>query len=264
MAGFTDLLGSLLQNGMAGQASERIGSVLRSGGGGSSLNDIIGGLGKMIGGADAGASASSGGGPMGGVLGNVLGNLAGNKAALGGLGALAGALLGGGGGATRGAVGGGALAMLASLAMSALKNAGETSAQTPTALVGAETPQQQAALEADATILIKAMINAAKADGKIDDQEIEKIVGKLSEDGLHEEGKQFFMAESAKPMDTPALVAAAQGRPELAAQIYAASLLAITVDTPEETAYLRDLADRLGLSPQVTGHIEQTLGVQGM
>ena len=173
------------------------------------------------------------------------------------MGALAGAIMGGGKNATRGAIGGGALTMLASLAISALKNAGQTPSQMPNALLG-ETPQQQAAVEADSIIIIKAMINAAKADGEIDPQEIEKITGKLSADGL--QAKQFFLAETGKPMDTQALIAAAQGRPELAAQIYAASLLAIDVDTPQETAYLRDLATRLGLSPQVTGHIEQCLG----
>ena len=254
MAGLAGLLGTLLQSGIANQAQDRLGNVFGSAGNGSSLNDIIGGISQMMGGADA-----KPGGSVAGGLGDVLSGIAGNKAVLGGLGALAGAIMGGGGNAARGAVGGGALAMLASLAVSALKNAGQT-AQMPSALL-AETPQQQAALEADATIIIKAMINAAKADGVIDQQEIEKIIGKLSADGLQEEEKQFFLAEAGKPMNTQALITAAQGRPELGAQIYAASLLAIDVDTPEEIAYLRDLASGLGLSPQVIGHIEKSLGI---
>jgi len=40
--------------------------------------------------------------------------------------------------------------------------------------------------------------------------------------------------------------------------------LAIVVDTPQETDYMRSLAAGLGLSPQVTQHIEQSLGVQGV
>ena len=60
----------------------------------------------------------------------MIGSLGNNKAALGGLAALAGALLGGGKSSARGAVGGGGLAMLASLAMAALKNNGQASAQT--------------------------------------------------------------------------------------------------------------------------------------
>ena len=263
MAGLTDLLGSLLQSGMASQAPARMGNVFRTGGGGA-LNDIIGGLGQMMGGAGQAGSGDAMGAPtggLGGALGGLLGGIAGNRAALGSLGALAGAVMGGGGRAARGAIGGGALAMLASLAISALQNAGQAPARTPSALVNEPAPHQQAEMEADTMIIVKAMINAAKADGNIDQQEIEKIVGKLSEDGLQEEDKQFFLAEAAKPLDAQALIAAAQGRPELAAQIYAASLLAIVVDTPQETDYMRSLAAGLGLSPQVTQHIEQTLGV---
>ena len=318
MAGLTDLLGSLLQSGMASQASTRLGNVFGAGGSGGALSDIIGGLGQMMGGAgqagsggavagsasasagpsaggsggglggmlggvlgglgqmmggagqagsggavagSASASAGPSAGGLGGMLGGVLGGLANNQAALGSLGALAGAILGGGGRATRGAIGGGALAMLASLAVSALKNAGQTPSQTPSALVNDPAPHQQAEMEADAMIIIKAMINAAKADGNIDQQEIEKITGKLAEDGLQEEEKQFLLAEAAKPLDTQELIAATQGRPELAAQIYAASLLTIDVGTPQNADYMRGLAAGLGLSPQVTQHIEQTFGV---
>jgi uncharacterized membrane protein YebE (DUF533 family) len=272
MAGLTDLLGSLVQSSLASsQAPDRMGNALGASPGGGGLSDIIGSIGQMIGGAGgpAGQGGAAGGlgslvgglgGSLGG-LGGVLSGLAGNKAAMGGLGALAGALMGGGGNATRGAIGGGALAMLASLAMAALKNAGQTPAQTPSALLTDQTPQQQAALEADATILVKAMINAAKADGEISQQEKQKIFGKLSEDGLQDEAQQFFQAEAGKPMNTQELVNAAQGRPELAAQIYAASLLVIDTDKPEDTAYLRDLAAQLGLSPAVTGHIEKSLGL---
>jgi len=248
MAGLTDLLGGLLQSGMASRAPERMGNVLGAGESGSSMTDIIGRLGQMMGGAGDTQGATGG-------LGGILESIAGNKAVAGGLGALAGAMLGGEN-TTRGAIGGGALAMLGSLAFSALKNAGQTPSQLPHALRDVS-PQQQAAVEADSMIIIKAMINAAKADGHIDQQEFEKIVGKLSTD----EEKQLFLTEVGKPMDTQALIDAAKGRPDLAAQIYAASLLAIVVDTPQETAYLQDLASRLGLSPQVTGHIEQSLGV---
>ncbi len=48
-----------------------------------------------------------------------------------------------------------------------------------------------------------------------------------------------------------------RGQPQLAAQIYAASLLAIEVDTLEERDYLNKLAADMGLSPQVTGRIHE-------
>jgi uncharacterized membrane protein YebE (DUF533 family) len=57
------------------------------------------------------------------------------------------------------------------------------------------------------------------------------------------------------------IVAAAKDRPQLAAQIYAASLLAIEVDTPAERQYMQQLADRLYLTPEITAHLEKTVGL---
>jgi uncharacterized membrane protein YebE (DUF533 family) len=70
------------------------------------------------------------------------------------------------------------------------------------------------------------------------------------------------MAEMRKPMETENLVAAARGKPELAAQLYGASLLAIEVDTPAEKEYLDQLATALGLEPEVTQRIHQAVGLQ--
>ena len=170
-------------------------------------------------------------------------------------------MLGGGKSASRGAVGGGGLAMLASLAFSALKKAGQAPAQPPRTLLEPQTTQEQQALENDAEIIVKAMINAAKADGKIDQKEIERIVGKLDDDGLTPEEKDFFMTEANKPLDLNSVVASAGNEPEQAAQIYAASLLAIEVDTRAEQTYMQQLASGLGLHPQVASQIERTLGV---
>ena len=63
-------------------------------------------------------------------------------------------------------------------------------------------------------------------------------------------------------METEKLIAAAQGQPQLAAQIYAASLLAIEVDTQAEKDYLSRLSTDMGLSPQVTGRIHEMVGLQ--
>ena len=105
------------------------------------------------------------------------------------------------------------------------------------------------------------MINAAKADGQIDKSEVSRIVGKLDEMGIDTEAKKFVMAEMQKPMDTDALVNAAADRPGLGAQLYAASLLAIEVDTPAERDYLNNLGERFGLKPAVTAALEQTIGM---
>ena len=266
MAGFMDILGSMMQQGMSQSTGTRMANAFGGGGAGSSLTDILGGLAGALGGGPQTGSVPQAGldglDNIGGVVGEVLGSLGSNRAVLGGLGALAGALLGGGQRSARGAVGGGGLAMLASLAIAALRKAGQAPRTTPQALLEPRTPEDQQALEQDAEIIVKAMINAAKADGRIDDNEIQKIVGKLQEDGLTEEEKELFMTEANKPMDIDAVIASAGGRPEMAAQIYSASLLAIEVDTPAEQQYMQQLAQGLGLDPQVINHIHQFLGVQ--
>ena len=262
MAGFMDILGTIVQQGMSQSSGARMSNALGAGKSGGSLNDLLGGLSNMLDGGTSGRQpAQTGAAGLGGVLGDVLGSLGNNKAAIGGLGALAGALLGGGKSSARGAVGGGGLAMLASLAFSALKKAGQAPKQPPRALFEPETSEEKQTLEQDAEIIVKAMINAAKADGRIDQTEIQKIVGKLEEDGLTEEEKNHFLQEAKKPMDLGAVVRSAAGKPEMAAQIYAASVLAIEVDTPGEKRYMQQLASDLGLNSQVTGNIEGFLGM---
>ena len=275
MANFTDLLGTLIKAGMSPSSVDRTTSALGGRDGLGALTDLLGqvmgggrqsgaggGLGDLLGsvlGGGAGARGGAGSG-LGGVLGSVLGSLANNRSAAGGLGALAGAILGGGRGATRGAVGGGGLALLASLAFAALQKAGRQP-QMPTALMEEETPEQQQ-LEAQAQIIVRAMINAAKADGQIDEAEVQKIIGRLDDNGLTEEEKNFFLVEARKPMDLQGIIAEAAVSQELAAEVYAASLLAIEVDTPAEQQYLQQLAEGLGLPAEAVAHIHATLGVQ--
>lgn len=261
MAGFMDILGTIVQQGLSKSSASRMTRGLGAGNSGG-LGDIMGSLTKMIGGA-AGSGNTAGGGSdaLGNILGGVMNSLGGNKAALGGLGALAGALLGGGRSSARGAVGGGGLAMLASLAFAALKKAGRAPSQAPRAFLEPQNKQEEQALEDDAEVIVKAMINAAKADGNIDEAEVQRIIGKLDDDGLTQEEKDFFIAEANKPMDINKVIASANGQEEMAAQIYAASLLAIEVDTEAEQTYMQQLADGLGLHPEVATHIEHTLGV---
>jgi uncharacterized membrane protein YebE (DUF533 family) len=110
--------------------------------------------------------------------------------------------------------------------------------------------------------VLKAMINAAKADGKIDEGEAHRIVGKLQEAGTDADGQRYVLEQMRSPMETEKLIAAAEGHPNLAAQLYAASLMAIEVDTPAEKAYLANLASGLGLAPTVTRRIEEMVGLQ--
>ncbi len=110
-----------------------------------------------------------------------------------------------------------------------------------------------------ATLTVRAMINAAKADGRIDKQETERLVGKLQEDGISDEEQRFVMEEMRKPMDTDAIVQAVPNE-QVAAQIYTASLMAINVDTDAEKRYMHELASKLGLSRQVMAYLHQAVG----
>lgn len=258
MANFTDLLGSLMQAGMSRSSTTRITNAFGGKGGPGGLSDILGNLGQAIGGNQAAGGRNLGG--IGDSIGSVLNSIGSNKAALGGLGALVGAVLGGGNSATKGAIGGGFLAMLASLAFSALKKAGQQP-EPPVALMEERSRQQEQAIEEDAKIIVSAMINAAKADGHIDEEEVRKIIGKLDDNGLTQEEKDFFTAEAQQPFDLQKVINSAVRRPDLAAQIYAASLLAIEVDTNAERVYMQELAKELGLPAESVTFIRSTLGV---
>lgn len=267
----SDLLGAVMQSGMAPSSNQRLQNALGGGGGGGGLLESLGGLlgGQQSGGArDVFSSALGGGGRgLGGMLGDVLsqaGQAAGGKQnlALGGLGALAGALLGGGGRSLGGALGGGVMALLGAMAFKALSGSGQSTGQVPLGLLEPQTEAGQQELEQQTELVLKAMINAAKADGQIDEEEIQRIVGKLQEVGTDPEGQRYVMTQMQKPLETKELISAARGQPELAAQIYAASLMAIEVDTSAERAYLGNLASGLGLTPEVTGRIEQMVGLQ--
>jgi uncharacterized membrane protein YebE (DUF533 family) len=267
-----DLLGTVLQSGVSDSTTSRIENSLGGGG-------ILGQLGGLLGGATGGSSQGSTGGigsvlgtgSIGGALGNLLneaGKMVGGNQnlALGGLGALAGALMGGRkglGGALRGGIGGGAMAMLGIMAYQALKKSGTIQKlKVPLGLAEPKTAAEKAELERNTELVLKAMINAAKADGQIDESEISRIVGKVQENGADSTSQAFLKAEMAKPMDTASLVAAAKGTPELAAQLYAASLLAIEVDTPAEKDYLAQLASSLGLNTSVTQNLHQAVGLK--
>ncbi len=232
------------------------------------LGDLLGGLAGSLGGQGGG----SGPGGLGGVLGQVTDYAKKNPGMSTVIaGGLASVLLGGGGkGAKKlgsNALTLGGLAALGTLAYKAyqqyqINNPAAPPAPQP-APAQAQLPPvvtQQTATPEDASALavIIAMVAAAKADGHIDDEERQKILGKLSENGLTAEEQAFLEKELAAPLDFNRVVSLATGQ-EQAIQLYAASLLAITADTPAERGYLDMLAARLGIEPGLKTAIEQTV-----
>ena len=104
-------------------------------------------------------------------------------------------------------------------------------------------PQAQSDLS---LALLRAMIAAAKADGHIDAEEQTRIFGFLDQVDLDTEAKAFVMDELRAPLDVDAVAKAATS-PEIAAELYAASLLIIDDRNPAEKGYLAMLAARLQL-----------------
>ena len=104
--------------------------------------------------------------------------------------------------------------------------------------------------------ILRAMIAAAKADGHIDQEEQRRIFDKLDALDLGTEEKAFVIDELRKPLDIDAVVAGAT-TPEIAIEIYAASVLAIDPDDPAEQGYLAMLASRLKLDPGLKLAVEK-------
>ena len=240
-----DVLGSLVGGGGMSQTSNS-----RTLNAGNNIQDMLGSL------------LNSAGGAVGGT----------DNLAAAGIGALLGALTGSSKSTTANSLGGGAMGLLGMMAYKALKNSfgGEQTTQAQSqaqartqsqyqqqARYQQPTPQQQ---ENDAEILIIAMLDAAKADGNVDSEELTNIMTKIKSAGLGQEGVNYVLQKLQSPMETSRLVTAGKHRPELAAQIYSASLLAIDVDTEAERNYLNTLARSMGLNSNVVAQIEQMTG----
>ena len=110
--------------------------------------------------------------------------------------------------------------------------------------------------EANAKLMIRAMIQAAKADGEIDADERAKIMDHLKD--ASDEEIAFVQAELDAPLDVAAL--ATEAGTTMREQVYSTSLMAITVDTPAEQAYLAQLATALGLSAGTVASLHAAMG----
>lgn len=197
----------------------------RSGGG---LDDLLGQL-----------TGAGGSGGLGDILGGVLGGAAG--------GALGGAL---GGRSAGGASQGGTITPNRDASFGEVLNQSFGKKGEPQAM---PTPSQDAA----AGLMLRAMIQAAKSDGKIDAAEKEKLLGNLQD--ATEQELAFVKAELAAPVDVNKLVN--QVPDGLEAQVYAMSVLAINLDNQTEAQYLHSLAEGLGLERQTVNQIHGKIGV---
>ncbi len=89
---------------------------------------------------------------------------------------------------------------------------------------------------------------------------MDKISGKLEELGADKATIDFVHQKMQGPADLMGLVRAVPDT-ETGMQVYAASLLAIEVDTPAERDYLKQLSSGLKLDPTAVATVRKMLGV---
>jgi uncharacterized membrane protein YebE (DUF533 family) len=190
-------------------------------------------------------------------------NQLGTGAALGGLGAL---VLGTGAGRSLAgtAIKLGSLALIGGLAYKAYQKY----EQGQPVLTGTK-PQQQSMLAAPegsgfepsavtnehAILLIRAMIAAAAADGRIDEKEQQKILCGLKQARLESAAQQFLAREIANPATVDELADAVTS-PQQGVQLYTAARIAIDLDLEDEHEFLTALAERLGIDEGLAAHID--------
>jgi uncharacterized membrane protein YebE (DUF533 family) len=228
------LLGMMLGTGMGGhnaRGNDLMGTLAGAfgGQGGGAGGDLLSGLQRQLGGAQATSGQSSRAG----------------AGALGGLGGSAG------------------VAMLGALAFKAFQQYAQRPS-APGASAGGDVATAQdaggALDDSEAMLLTRAMIAAASADGKIDADEQQRILGRLGEAGITGEEQRFVLGEMRNPPALDSLLREVKD-PQAAERFYAVSALAITADTPAERSYLRYLADRLGIEGERESSLLHDLGV---
>ncbi|MCX5506720.1 tellurite resistance TerB family protein [Pseudomonas sp. BJa3] len=230
----SDLLEQLLR---AGQASQT-----QQGSGGRSSQDSRGGLGGLLGGLLGGGGSTAGGG-LGGLLGGLLGGAGSNT-----------------GGSTQGRSAGGvnyaALASLGMMAFKAYQSWQRSQAAAPQQAV--RTVDQLSGPEAEdhSHAILRALIAAAKADGRIDPQEEQLIYAEIKRQTSDPQLQQWLDEEVGKPLDA-AEVAKSARDPAMAAEMYLASVMLVDDQQEAERAYLDELAGALQLDPALQVHLEQ-------
>ena len=210
----------------------------KTGAQGSASRDDKGGLGDLLGSGGLGGLLSGAGG--GALAASALGLLLGNKSArkYGGQ-----ALTYGG------------LAALGVLAYKAYgnwqANQGTAPQTEPQTIDRVPAPQ----VEQHSQAILKALVAAAKADGHVDEREHQLIDGELNKLNGDPALRQWLQAELNKPLD-PAEVARAASTPEIAAEMYIASLILVDEEHFMERAYLEELAKQLKLDPGLKIELE--------
>ncbi len=200
--------------------------------GGGNRGGSGGGLGDLLGGLTGGGQSQSGGSGLNDLIGGLSGRNGG-----GGLGGLLDSI---GGDSNQSSSGG-----LGDIFNNAIQNK------------NVEVNNQE---EEQAKIMLRAMLNAVKADGEIDAGEQAKITEHLGD--VSAEEAEFVRQELNSPLDTQGLIRDVPRGMEQ--QVYFMSLLAIDLDSNAEAQYLDQLAKGLNMSQGVVNQIHQKVGAPGL
>jgi uncharacterized membrane protein YebE (DUF533 family) len=119
-------------------------------------------------------------------------------------------------------------------------------------------PKLSQAEQEQLEVIIRAMIYAGKADGRIDAKEQQAIVDKIgdtSPETIQFLRKEFSSATSVRDFAWSVPLG-------LEPAVYAASLTTIEIDTQAEVDYLKELAHGLRLQPKLVNQIHQQYGIR--
>lgn len=140
----------------------------------------------------------------------------------------------------------GSLAAVAAMAYKTYQNWNTTSGASAGPIASSMNDLQGEAANKRANLLLKAMIAAANADGKIDEHEKAAIDQHVAGLGLDATAAKSFMAELSKPLSAGE-IAAMVDSPAAASEVYALSAVIVDEKSPQEGKYLADLASALKL-----------------
>lgn len=219
----------------------------------SSIGGSAGSLGKVLGGSSSGSGQShvgkyAAGAAAGGALALLLGSKRGRKI---------------GGSALKY----GSVAALGALAFKVYQDWQANQAQSQSQAAGSSVRPASAAtqgfealpapqVEQHSQAMLGAMIAAAKADGHMDDRERELVEAELHRLEADPALRRWVDDELRRPVD-PAAIAATAASPEMAAEIYLASVLVVDETTVMERAYLDELARQLRLPADLRQQLER-------
>ncbi len=131
-------------------------------------------------------------------------------------------------------------------------------AADPWAPVATAPEEEPSAETAEALLMLRAMIAAAKADGAIDAEERGRIAAQLDDAGLSAAARDTVLADFDKPV-SPAALAKLASDPMLAAQLYAAAVVGAGEIAAAERAWLDEFAKALKLDRAAAAAIEARL-----